>query len=123
MLLVSASDKLHNARAMAADLRSVGPALWDRFSEPDPAAHLWYYQSLAVCYRNRVPATLGGELDRVVAELRDLADPDSAWDGGAAARFACAVCGATAGTVRAVAAGTVTDMGSPIGRSGTTGPA
>lgn len=30
VLLVSACDKLHNARAIIADLRAVGPALWER---------------------------------------------------------------------------------------------
>jgi len=69
VLLVSACDKLHNARAIVADLRTVGPALWDRFSQHDPAAHLWYYQSLAACYQGRVPDGLSGDLDRVVAEM------------------------------------------------------
>lgn len=72
-LLVSACDKLHNARAILADLRAIGPALWDRFSEKDPAAQLWYYQSLAASYTGRVPAVLSGELSRVVAEVRSLA--------------------------------------------------
>ena len=39
--LVSACDKLHNARAIEADLRMVGPALWPRFTVTDPADHLW----------------------------------------------------------------------------------
>jgi len=56
VLLVSACDKLHNARTIVADLRAIGPALWDRFNEKDPAPQLWYYKSLADCYRGRVPA-------------------------------------------------------------------
>jgi GTP pyrophosphokinase len=44
VLLVSACDKLHNARAIIADLRAIGSALWDRFTQADPAAQLWYYQ-------------------------------------------------------------------------------
>lgn len=73
VLLVSACDKLHNARAIAADLRACGPAMWERFSESDPAAQLWYYESLAASFPGRVPAGLSGELARVVGEIRSLA--------------------------------------------------
>lgn len=73
VLLVSACDKLHNARSIMADLRAEGPAFWRRFSESDPGEQLWYYQSLASCYRGRVPAGLSGELDRVVADIEFLA--------------------------------------------------
>jgi (p)ppGpp synthase/HD superfamily hydrolase len=73
VLLVSACDKLHNARAILADLRAIGPALWDRFNEKDPAAQLWYYRSLADSYSGRVPAGLDDELTRAVAEIRSLA--------------------------------------------------
>jgi GTP pyrophosphokinase len=75
VLLVSACDKLHNLRSILADLRAIGPALWDRFSEKDPAAQLWYYQSLAACYHGRVPAALSEELDRVVADVKAMAVP------------------------------------------------
>ena len=73
MLLVSACDKLHNARAIVADLRAVGPALWDRFSQADPVAQLWYYQSLAARYPGRVPAALSGVLDRTIQQMQSLA--------------------------------------------------
>lgn len=32
VLLVSAADKLHNARATLADLHRIGPGVWDRFT-------------------------------------------------------------------------------------------
>lgn len=73
VLLVSACDKLHNARAIVADLRAIGPAVWDRFSQRDPQAQLWYYRSLAGCYDGRVPAALRDELSRVVGQMRELA--------------------------------------------------
>jgi len=73
VLLVSACDKLHNSRTIVADLRELGPALWDRFGQHDPAAHLWYYRSLAACYAGRVPSGLSAELTRVVAEMAELA--------------------------------------------------
>ena len=74
VLLVSACDKLHNARSIVADLRTLGPALWDRFSQHDPVAQLWYYQSLADAYRGKVPTGLSGELDRVMADMRRLTE-------------------------------------------------
>jgi (p)ppGpp synthase/HD superfamily hydrolase len=73
VLLVSACDKLHNARAIVADLRAVGPALWDRFTQADPAAQLWYYQSLASCYQGRVPPALSDELNRTIRQMQSLA--------------------------------------------------
>jgi (p)ppGpp synthase/HD superfamily hydrolase len=73
VLLVSACDKLHNARAIVADLRAVGPALWGRFSQKDPKAQLWYYRSLASRYPGRVPAALSDELDRTIEQMQSLA--------------------------------------------------
>ena len=73
MLLVSACDKLHNARAIINDLRAVGPALWGRFTQADPAAQLWYYQSLASCYQGRVPPALSDELNRAIGQMQSLA--------------------------------------------------
>jgi hypothetical protein len=45
-LRVSAADKLHNARAIVADLRRVGPAVWDRFN-PDAGRARRYASSSA----------------------------------------------------------------------------
>jgi (p)ppGpp synthase/HD superfamily hydrolase len=69
VLLVSACDKLYNARSILADLRAVGPVLWDRFSENDLATQPWYYQSLAAAYRGSVPAALTDELNRVIEQI------------------------------------------------------
>lgn len=73
ILLVSACDKLHNARSIVADLRIVGQEVWSRFSEPDVSAQLWYYQTLAGSYAGRVPVALSDEVARVVSEMRALA--------------------------------------------------
>jgi (p)ppGpp synthase/HD superfamily hydrolase len=78
VLLVSACDKLHNSRSVVADLRTIGPATWDRFSQRDPAAQLWYYETIAACYHGKVPAPLADELDRTVAEMRAFATGKSA---------------------------------------------
>lgn len=74
VLLVSGSDKLHNARAIVADLRTIGAAVWDRFSVPRGDT-LWYYRALVTAFR-RNPVhtpTLIDELDRVVTEMEHLA--------------------------------------------------
>ena len=74
ILLVSASDKLHNARAIVADLRRDGDALWARFNAPK-AGTLWYYRALVTAFRAN-PAhvvDLTDELDRTVTEMERLA--------------------------------------------------
>jgi len=71
-LLVSAADKLHNARAILADYRQLGDRLWDRFNTD--ADTLWYYRALVDTFRKtKAPAALIDELDRVVSELESLA--------------------------------------------------
>lgn len=68
--LVSAADKLHNARTIAADLRAVGDAVWTRFNV-SRSETLWYYRALVDAYRanGQAPAALVDELDRAVQEL------------------------------------------------------
>jgi hypothetical protein len=72
IVLVSAADKLHNARAILADYRQCGEALWERFNGGREGT-LWYYRALVDAYR-KAPgdartAALVDELDRVVTEL------------------------------------------------------
>jgi (p)ppGpp synthase/HD superfamily hydrolase len=74
VLLVSACDKLHNARAIVADLRdpNVGSAVWKRFSR-GKNSQLWYYGCLATAYNGRVNSGLSDELNRVVMQMGSLA--------------------------------------------------
>ena len=70
---MSAADKLHNARAIVADLRTIGDTIWNRFNAPKEDV-LWYYGALVDALRAN-PAhhvALVDELDRVVAEMRPL---------------------------------------------------
>ena len=78
ILLVSASDKLHNARSNVRDLRVVGEALWKRFSVPKDQT-LGYYRSLVTAYRGNPAHTpaLIDELDRTVTEMETLASRES----------------------------------------------
>jgi GTP pyrophosphokinase len=66
--LVSAADKLDNARAILSDYRRHGEALWLRF-QGGREGTLWYYRALADTFLAVGPATLAAELDRVVQEL------------------------------------------------------
>jgi (p)ppGpp synthase/HD superfamily hydrolase len=71
-LLVSAADKLHNARCILADYRREGADVWDRFNERNPEQQLWYYRSLIDVFRNRLDSPLTDELTRTVDELERL---------------------------------------------------
>ena len=77
VLRVSAADKLYNARAILADYRALGEALWPRFSEGRDEI-LWYYRSLVAIFLERGPTRLAGELARAVAELNRLTDESAA---------------------------------------------
>jgi (p)ppGpp synthase/HD superfamily hydrolase len=69
VLLVSAADKLENARAILSDYRSLGDALWERFAGRKEGT-MWYYRELVNVYRTvRTPEPLTDELDRVVTEI------------------------------------------------------
>jgi (p)ppGpp synthase/HD superfamily hydrolase len=69
--LVSASDKLHNARSILADYRAVGAEVWRRFSGGKEGT-LWYYRALTDALKAPRLSQLVGELDRVVSELERL---------------------------------------------------
>ena len=69
--LVSAADKLHNARSILADYRVLGDALWKRFTGGREGT-LWYYHSLVDAYREAGTSPLVEELARVVAEIESL---------------------------------------------------
>jgi GTP pyrophosphokinase len=69
--LVSAADKLHNARAILADYRAMGERLWDRFTA-DRNGVLWYYRTLVEIFTRRGPRALAEELRHTVAELETL---------------------------------------------------
>lgn len=71
--LVSAADKLHNARAVLEDYRIVGEALWKRFNGGKEGT-LWYYRAAVDALRKAGTSPLIEELDRVVSEIECLAE-------------------------------------------------
>jgi GTP pyrophosphokinase len=68
--LVSIADKLHNARAILTDYRTLGDTLWARFNGGREGT-LWYYQALLQVFREvgTAPAALIDELDLVIRQL------------------------------------------------------
>lgn len=70
-LLVSAADKLHNARAIRADLRQHGLSVWDRFNRP-AKDQLWYYRALVDTFGRLLPGALSDELRRTVRDIGRL---------------------------------------------------
>lgn len=77
-LLVSAADKLHNARAIVRDVRRDGPAVWNRFNAKAPDI-LWYYEELAAIFATRAAdggpglRELSKDLTAEVAAMHKLA--------------------------------------------------
>ena len=71
VLLVSAADKLHNARALATDLALHGPSATDRFNAT-PSEISWYYRSmLDILTTREAPPLLLHELRRSVTRLAE----------------------------------------------------
>ena len=67
--LVSASDKLHNTRAILAELRRSGLEVFERFAGKKDGT-VWYYRTLVTAFRQHGEhADLIDELDRVVSEI------------------------------------------------------
>ena len=69
--LISAADKLHNARDILADYRQHDEEVWKRFRGGREGT-LWYYRSLIKAFRAAGSHRLVDELDRVITELEHL---------------------------------------------------
>ena len=75
VLLVSCSDKLHNARAIVSDLITEGPSVFNRFSATTEQT-LWYYRQLATIFTNRKTPPAKA-LESAVSQMEALSQ--SAW--------------------------------------------
>jgi (p)ppGpp synthase/HD superfamily hydrolase len=69
--LVSAADKLHNARSILTDYRRLGEAVWSRFTGGKEGT-LWYYRAVVQAFRAYDPTPLVDELERAVGEMERL---------------------------------------------------
>lgn len=75
VLLVSAADKLENARSILKDHREIGDKVWPRF-KGEKEGTLWYYREMVNAFRSakyapadRRLAPLFDEIARVVSDL------------------------------------------------------
>jgi GTP pyrophosphokinase len=70
--LLSAADKLHNARAILREYRRAGESLWSNFRGGREGT-LWYYRTVAETLKAAGADPLVEELDRTVTEIERLA--------------------------------------------------
>ncbi len=69
--LISAADKLYNARTMLDDYRKSGAKIWGRFKRGRDQ-QLWYFNEMLKVFKSAGTNRIVEELDRVVAELSEL---------------------------------------------------
>jgi len=69
VLLISAADKLYNAKAILDDFKDIGPAVFSRFKR-GAKEQLWYFDELLKVFRAHPPNRIVNDLQRVVQELR-----------------------------------------------------
>ena len=69
--LVSAADKLYNARSILKDYQVLGDSIWERF-QGGKEGTLWYYQSLIEAFSKTGSTPLVEELKKIVYELQQL---------------------------------------------------
>jgi (p)ppGpp synthase/HD superfamily hydrolase len=69
--LISAADKLHNARAILEDHRTIGRRIWERFKR-GRREQLWYFDELLTVFRTSGSNRIVEELERVVETLKAI---------------------------------------------------
>src|SRR6516165_12512122 len=65
--LVSAADKLYNARTILDEYRTIGPKVWERF-ERGRDEQMWYFRELLRLFKSAGTNRIVDEFERVVAE-------------------------------------------------------
>lgn len=73
--LISAADKLYNARTIVADYRDIGARVFDRFKR-GAKEQLWYQHGLLKVFRSHPTNRIVDEFERVVGELEKLTAAD-----------------------------------------------
>ena len=71
--LISAADKIHNARSILRDYQTLGEDIWNRFRGGKEGT-LWYYRSLMNAFRERKVTPIVEELTKVVHELERITE-------------------------------------------------
>lgn len=66
--LISAADKLYNAKSILDDYRIIGPEIWARFKRGHKL-QLWYFNELIAIFKQSGTNRIVDDIERVVAEL------------------------------------------------------
>jgi (p)ppGpp synthase/HD superfamily hydrolase len=74
--LISAADKLYNARSILEDYRLIGPEVWRRFKRGRDL-QMWYFDSLLEVFKSKGKTRIVDEFERVIAELRQITARDN----------------------------------------------
>lgn len=69
--LISAADKLYNARSILEDYRGIGPRIWERFKRGRDL-QLWYFHALLEVFNSSQKNRIVDELERVVSNLATI---------------------------------------------------
>jgi (p)ppGpp synthase/HD superfamily hydrolase len=69
--LISAADKLYNARTILSDHREIGAKVWERFKR-GRGQQMWYYRELLRVFKAHPTNRIVEEFERVVAELDEV---------------------------------------------------
>jgi GTP pyrophosphokinase len=69
--LISAADKLYNAKSILDDYRTIGPEIWARFKR-GRRLQLWYFNQLIAIFKQSGTNRIVAEFEHVVAELTDV---------------------------------------------------
>ncbi len=71
VLLISAADKLYNARSILDDYRKMGPEVWKRFKR-GRKHQLWYFRELLKVFKAAGKNRIVAELERVTDKLERI---------------------------------------------------
>jgi GTP pyrophosphokinase len=74
--LISAADKLYNARTMLEDYRLIGAEVWRRFRRGRDL-QMWYFENILDAFKSAGKTRIVDELERVVAELKQISARDA----------------------------------------------
>ncbi len=74
--LISAADKLYNARSILEDYRVIGAEIWKRFKRSRDL-QIWYFESLLHVFKSKGKMRIIDELERVVDELKEISAQDA----------------------------------------------
>jgi len=74
--LISAADKLYNARTMLEDYLLIGAEVWRRFHRGRDL-QIWYFETILDAFKSAGKTRIVDELERVVAELKQITAQDA----------------------------------------------